>query len=131
MKKTGTILILSSLAIWIALLFGNSFKLTQSSFENTVSETHQELLKPKLVPLFDQEFGSTFSFATKIKTAIAEVNNELNASGNGGSKIYDSYELSLTKAAGVGFVSRNKSALFWLIFGLLVIGSMLFILPDA
>jgi len=131
MKKIGTILILSSLAIWIALLFGNSFKLTQSSFENRVSETHQELLKPKLAPLFDQEFGSTFSFATKIKTAIAEVNNELDASGNRGSKIYDSYELSLTKAAGVGFVSQNKSALFWLIFGLLVIGSMLFILPDA
>jgi Fe2+ transport system protein B len=60
MKKSGTILILSSLAIWIALLFGNSFKLTQSSFENTVSETHQELLKPKLAPLFDQGFGSTF-----------------------------------------------------------------------
>jgi ferredoxin-type protein NapH len=129
-KNIGIALILGSLVIWIGLLFSNSFQLTESVLKENTREEHFELLKPKLERQFGQSTNNVFSFSATIKNAIAEINNELNDTGKGDERIFDNYELSLTKASGNGFVSKNNSALFYLIFGLLIIGALLFIIPD-
>ncbi len=130
MKKVGIILIISSLVVWIGLLFGNTFQLTDKSFKDTVLEEHQSLLRPKLESFFLTKTNNPFVFSSKIKKAKEEVNKELDNKGETDLKINESYELSLTKAAGIGSVSSNKSQWFLLVFSLLVLGSMLFILPD-
>ncbi|WP_304237363.1 4Fe-4S binding protein [Jiulongibacter sediminis] len=130
MKNTGIFLILTALVLWIALLFGNTFKLTPEILFDTASQEHADLLRPKLEGLFDQEHSNVFSFSSSIKNAITEVNNELDAEGKSHQKIYDTYELSLTKASGNGLVSNNKGLLFGLVFSLLVLGALMFILPD-
>ena len=130
MKKAGTLLILLALFSWIAVLFLNKFTLTPEIIDQQLTTDHKELLAPKLQPLIDKPDQNVFAFAGSIKNAIEAVNKELESEGRGREKIFDSYEISLTKAAGTGIVSRNNTSLFLLIFGLLISGAMLFILSD-
>lgn len=129
-KNIGAAIVLSALAIWIGLLFGNSFQLNETSFDKTVASEHRFLLKEKLAPAFESESSNVFSFTNKIVAAEAEVNKALEAEGKGDLKISDSYQIALTKASGMGFVSQNNVLLFFLVFGLLIFGTMVFILPD-
>lgn len=130
MKNTGIFLIITALLLWIALLFGNTFRLSPEILKNTVSEDHYKLLEPKLSSNFGEQNSNVFQFSSAIKEAISSVNSELDANGRSNEKIYDTYELSLTKAAGMGFVSKYNGLLFAIIFSVLVGGALLFILPD-
>lgn len=129
-KNLGLAIILLAFAGWIGILFGNSFMLTKEIVKQAVSENQQELLSPKLEPLFNKQSSNVFKFSNEIKNVIDELNNELTQSGKSDQRIFDSYELSLTKASGNGFVSNNKIQLLFIIIGLLLLGSMLFILPE-
>ena len=129
-KNIGVVLILSSLFLWIGLLFSNSFSLNESVFNEVIADHQKELLKPKLEPLFSQSMSNVFSFSSNIKSAITDLNNELVSNSKNDQRIFDTYELSLTKASGNGFVSNNKLILFLLVFGLLILGAFAFILPE-
>ncbi|AWW00754.1 FeS-binding protein [Arcticibacterium luteifluviistationis] len=118
------------MALWIGILFGNSFQLNEATFNETVASEHRFLLKEKLAPAFESKSSNVFSFTNKIVAAEAEVNKALEAEGKGDMKISNSYQMSLTKASGVGFVSENNLLLFFLVFGLLIFGTMLFVVPD-
>jgi len=129
-KNIGIAFIVSSLAIWIGILFSNTFQLTESILKENTTEAHFELLKPKLESQFGENTWNPFSFSGNVKSAISDINGQLNDVGKGDKRIFDNYELTLTKAAGNGFVSKNNKALFFLIFSLLIIGALLFIIPD-
>ncbi len=130
MKKTGIIFLLISITIWILSLFLNQFKLTSEILHEVVKKEHYSLLEPELQNIRDKNFNEVFSFSTEIKSAVSRINNKLESEGKYNEKIFDNYELSLSKASGIGAVSKYPLLFFLLIFGLLITGSFLFILPE-
>lgn len=129
-KNIGTVFILAALALWIGVLFGNSFQLNEAAFDDTVASEHRFLLKEKLAPAFESKSSNAFAFTNKITAAEKEVNKALEAEGKEDLKISNSYQIALTKTSGTGFVSQNNTLIFFLVFGLLIFGTLLFILLD-
>ncbi|WP_374758303.1 4Fe-4S binding protein [Marinilongibacter aquaticus] len=130
MKKTGLVLILASLFAWISVLFLNTFSLNENQFDAQVQTAHREILKPEMAPIFGQKYGNAFAFSSAVLAAVQKANQKLEAAGKSDQKIYDHYELSLAQAAGNGFVSMHREALFFSIFGLLILGALLLYYPN-
>lgn len=129
-KNLGLGLVTVSLILWIGSLFSNNFVLTQKAFQTEVSESHQELLEPKIAKMFDKSYSNVFRFSSEIKSAINEINADFDAKKEWGSKINDKYELSLSKISATGYLASHPDRGFFTIFGLLIIGALLYILPD-
>ena len=129
MKKTGILFLLASLFFWISVLFLNRFQLTELILKEKVKPEHQEALMNQLLPLTEDTL-SVFALSSRIKSSVNQINQSLEKEGRGNEKIFEAYEVSLTKASGIGLVSRHRTALFYLIFGLLLSGSLLYILPG-
>lgn len=129
-QNSGIILLFSALGLWIATLFMNTYELDQTTYTSTVSSEHQELLNTKLQPIIGEEFSNVFSFSTKVKGAINEVNADFDAKQEWDKKIFEKYEISLSKASAKGWLAQNSQNGFYIIFGLLLLGAFLFILPK-
>lgn len=130
LKNIGLLLIFTALVLWISSLFVNKFVLSEEIFRSQVSEQHQTLLESRISPLLNKEFSNVFTFSNEIKGAITEINAEFDAKQEWGSKINDKYELTLSKASAQGWLASNPQIAFFFIFGSLVFGAMLYILPD-
>lgn len=129
-KSIGLTLFVLAISTWIATLFMNSFILTKATFEKEVKPEHQDLLLPKLQPIFNQKFGNAFAFSTKIKSEIDLINAKFDKQQAWDKKIFDKYEISLSKLSAKGYLVDNQSLFLFLTFGLAIIGALLFILPD-
>lgn len=125
MKNISIVLIVSGFVIWVSVLFGNRFVLTESIFTENVSKEHQELLRPLLKDMIGQEYGEVFSFSTEIRQAIDKINAEFDASQSWDKKIYTKYELELSKAAAQGFWKDNPMAQWYVCFLPIILGALL------
>ncbi|MFN3588791.1 MAG: 4Fe-4S binding protein [Spirosomataceae bacterium] len=123
MRKIGNVLIISGFFVWISVLFGNKFMLTEAIFTQKVSVEHQQLLRPLLQDLIGKEYGSVFLFSTKIKNAIEDINAQFDASQSWDKKIYIKYELELSKASAQGFWKEKPEAQWFLCFLPIVLGA--------
>ncbi|MGR3809329.1 4Fe-4S binding protein [Jiulongibacter sp. NS-SX5] len=130
MKNIGIFLIVGSLLLWIGALFGNTFELTEDIFTSEVKEEHQQLLRPELEKLFNKPTNNIFTFSSTIKGARESINAEFDKEKKYDQKIFENYELQLSKASGTGLISNQKVLVFGLIFSMLILGALFFILPD-
>ncbi len=130
-RLTGLILFLFSLGLFLGSFFMSNFTLTQETFSSIVKAEHQELLKPSLGETFGKSYSSTIPFVNAINNAVVEVNNQARAEQRWNDVIYDDYAGALTRASATGFVPENKLLVFFLIYVVGVIGSMMFILPQV
>jgi len=149
-KNIGLIIFLIGLAIFTATIFTGSFNLNESEFNAFIDtkDYKSEIIKEELQKAVVTEEGlNIFEFSSRIRDAykvsndhydslIAKYDAEKNWDKKGEQfqyKIYGkphtlSYEIA--KKSGSGFVKDNAGIMWWLTFGLAIIGALLFILPN-
>lgn len=150
-KTSGLILFLIGLCVFSGSLFTGNFGLSPSQFKTFIeSKNYQsEIIEDALFKAtVTQEHLNIFEFSSRVRQAyqasndyydklIEKYDSEKNWDKKGEQyqyKIYGkphslSYEVA--KIAGSGFVKENPLILWWLSFGLAIIGALLFILPNV
>jgi len=149
-KNIGLVIFLVALAIFTGSLFTGSFSLTDSELNTFVeskgykSEVIKDALKNAVVT---DENLNIFQFSSRVREAyqssndhyealIAKYDAEQNWDKKGEQFQYMIYGKSHTlsyevaKQAGSGFVKENTGTMWWLTFGLAIIGALMFILPN-
>lgn len=149
-KQIGLIIFLTGLSIFTGTIFTGSFSLTSSELDAFISEKgyKSEVIKDELSKaIVTDESLSVFEFSSRVRNAykasndhydalIAKYDAEKQWDKKGAQyqyKIYGkphtlSYELA--KIAGDGYVKENSGMIWWLTFGLGILGALLFILPN-
>ena len=149
-KQIGLIIFLTGLSIFTGTIFTGSFSLTSSELDAFISEKgyKSEVIKDELSKaIVTDESLSVFEFSSRVRNAykasndhydtlIAKYDAEKQWDKKGAQyqyKIYGkphtlSYELA--KIAGKGYVRENSGMIWWLTFGLGILGALLFILPN-
>ena len=149
-KYTGLIIFLTGLAIFTGTLFTGSFSLNESELNAFIDskDYKSEIIKDELKKaVVTNEDLNIFQFSSRVRGAyqasnnhydalIAKYDEEKNWDKKGEQfqyKIYGkshtlSYEIA--KKAGSGFVKENAGLMWWLTFGLGILGALLFILPN-
>jgi len=150
-KNIGLVIFLIGLAIFTGSLFTGSFNMTEAeanaflTSKNYKNEIIEDAFKKAVVT---DENLNIFQFSSRVRDAyqtsndhydalIAKYDAEKNWDKKGEQYQYKingklhtlSYEVA--KKAGSGFVKENAGLLWWLTFGLAIIGALLFILPNV
>ncbi len=150
LKQLGLVLFLIGLGIFTGTLFTGSFSLTESELNEFIASKayKSEIIKDELKKAtVTNESLNIFQFSSRVRTAYETSNNHYDAliakydaekNWNKKGEQYQyrisgklhtiSYEIA--KKAGSGFVKENAGLLWWLTFGLAIIGALLFILPN-
>ena len=149
-KYIGLVIFIIGLAIFTGTLFTGSFGLTKAEIGDYV-ETQgykSEVIKDELEKaVVTEEALSIFEFSSRVRNAyqasndhydglIAKYDAEKNWDKKGEQFQYKIYgkphtlSYNLAKKAGSGFVKENAGLMWWLTFGLGIIGALLFILPN-
>jgi polyferredoxin len=137
LQKIGLGLFILSLAIFISLLFIGNYKVTPSNFEQfssskgIKSELFIKKMNEKVVGV---EYSNSFSFSSEIISAMESSNEIYKKNKEWDKVIWDkphSFSYQLAKKSGIGLVNENKSLFWWLTFGLGIIGSLFFIIPNV
>ena len=134
-RTLGLGLILAVFALFISLLFMGQYKLTNQAFEdfrtqkNIESPVFRDALKNSV---FDQEFSTPFYLANSIAKAVESANETHKKNKEWSMVIWEkphSLAYQMVKSSGTGFVVQNKIMLWFLTFGLAILGALLFMLP--
>ena len=129
-RLTGLILFLFSLGLFLGSFFMSSYTLSESTFTQIVKAEHQEILAPEISKMYGVTYSISIPFVNDINTAVEKVNTKARAEQRWDQVIYDDYAGALTRASSTGFVPENKLLVFFLIYIVGAIGSMMFILPQ-
>jgi Pyruvate/2-oxoacid:ferredoxin oxidoreductase delta subunit len=150
LKQLGLALFIIGIGIFTGSIFTGNFSLTEAELNEFLASKNykSELIKDELKKAtVTKENLNIFEFSSRVRNAyktsnyyydalIAKYDAEKNWDKKGEQyqyKIYGkphtlSYEIA--KKAGSGFVKENSGLLWWLTFGLAIIGTLLFILPN-
>lgn len=131
LRSIGLILFLFSFGLFLGLFFMSEYALTEEIFEAKIKIEHQESLQPAMTEFFGKTYNTSFSFVNAISDAINKVNDEFRQAQQWDKVIYDDYVASLTKASTKGAVVEHTTLLFFLVFGVGLMGTLLFILPKG
>ncbi|SFZ84869.1 4Fe-4S binding protein [Tenacibaculum maritimum] len=136
-QNIGLGLFLIGLAIFTTLIFIGKYEVTPELFEGIVknkgikSELFINDIKTTVV---GKEFTGPFSFSSKIVSALENANATHKKNSEWDKVIWSkphSFAYEIAKESGIGNI-RNNKGLFWLLtFGLGIIGSLLYIVPNV
>lgn len=149
-KHSGLIVFLIGLAVFTRTIFTGSFHLTSEELDTYLKEKNytNELIKSELEKaIVTNENLTIFEFSSRVRNAfktsnghydalISKYDAEKNWDKKGAQYQYKIYgkphtlSFDLAKIAGTGFVKENAVLVWWLTFGLAIIGALLFILPN-
>ncbi len=136
-QKTGLILFLIGLGIFISLIFLGNYKLTSSEFNNFITNkgVKSELFMHQMNKMVvGKEFTNPFKFSSEVILALTTANKIHKKNNEWNKVIWDkphSFSYQLAKESGTGIVKENKILFWWLTFGLGIIGALLFIIPNV
>ncbi|WP_440879421.1 4Fe-4S binding protein [Tenacibaculum sp. C7A-26P2] len=150
-KQLGLVLFLLGLAVFSASLFTGSFNLTSAELENYIKEKgfKSEIIKDELAKaVITDEPLNIFEFSSRARQAfnntndhydqlIAKYDAEKNWDLKGAQFQYKIYgkphtlSYDLAKKAGKGYIKENPGLVWFLTFGLGIIGALLFIIPNV
>ncbi len=135
-KYTGLAIFIAALSIFTATLFLGEFNASKETVSKFISDNgiKSELLEKELQQtVTDKNFTSPFSFSSAVRTAL-ENSNSVHKEKQEWDKVIwkkpHTFGFQLAKKSGKGFVVENQGLLWWLTFGLGIIGALLFILPN-
>lgn len=149
-KYTGLAIFLIGLSIFTATIFLGSFGMSQKELDTYIAEKNykSEIIKQELSKAIVDNELNIFEFSSVVREAfetsnnyydklIAKYNAEKNWKKKGEQYKYKifgkphtlSYEIA--KKYGKGILKENSSLLWFLTFGLGIIGALLFILPNV
>ena len=149
-KYSGLLIFLVGLAIFTGSIFTGSFNFTEQEFDTFVAEKgyQSDIFKKELSnAIVTEESLNIFEFSKRVRAAvaknnahydalIAKYNAEKNWKKKGAQYQYKisgkphSISFEIAKKAGSGFVKENAGLMWFLTFGLAIIGALLFMLPN-
>lgn len=149
-KYIGLAIFLLGLAIFSGSIFLGNFSMTNTQVDDYISEQgiKSDIFSKELKKtLVTEEQVNIFKFSSAVRKAletsnnyydkqIAKYNAEKNWAKKGEQYQYKIHEkphtisYNLAKKAGSGFVKENTALMWWLTFGLGIIGALLYILPN-
>ena len=149
-KYTGLVIFLIGLAIFTGSIFTGSFNLTSAELDEFIKEKKykNEYIKKELTEaVVTSKKINIFEFSTRVRNAFEEANKpyynlidkynkEKKWDKKGAQYQYiingkpHTLSYTLAKKAGSGFVKENAGLLWFLTFGLAIIGALLFMLPN-
>ncbi|AWH74251.1 FeS-binding protein [Dokdonia sp. Dokd-P16] len=149
-KNLGLVIFITGLAIWTASIFMGDFTLKQEQLDSFISEKgiKSELVAQKISDNVVGKKLGTFAFTGAIRNALAENNTyydaqiakydaakEWDKKGEQyqyriNDKDFQAFSFSLAKKAGTGFIVENKGLMWFLTFGLGILGALMFIFPN-
>ena len=148
-KYTGLAIFLIGLTIFTASIFLGSYGMSQKELDTYIAEKNykSEIIKQELSSAIVDKELNIFEFSSVVRDAfktsnnyydklIAKYNAEKNWKKKGEQYKYKifgkphtlSYEIA--KKSGKGIIKENSGLLWFLTFGLGIIGALLFILPN-
>ncbi|SEC54976.1 4Fe-4S binding domain-containing protein [Tenacibaculum sp. MAR_2009_124] len=150
-KQIGLVIFLLGLSIFTGSLFTGSFNLSSAELDNYIQEKgfKSEIIKDELVKaVVTDEPLSVFEFSSRVRQAfknsndhydqlIAKYDAEKNWDLKGAQFQYKIYgkphtlSYDLAKKAGKGYIIENPGLIWFLTFGLGIIGALLFIIPNV
>ena len=148
-KHIGLVIFLIGLSIFSATVFTGNFSLTQTEVDAFITEKgyKSEIIKDQLSKAVVGKESNIFEFSSKVRNAfetsnahydalIEKYDSEKNWDKKGEQYQYKIYgkphtlSYNLAKKAGSGFVKENSGLIWFLTFGLGIIGALLFIIPN-
>lgn len=150
LKTIGLIIFLAGLTLWTASLFMGQFTLDQKQLDTFVTDNgiKSELLAQKLGENLVGKELTIIDFAGGVRSALATSNayydeqiakydaaQEWDKKGEQyqyriNDKRFQSISFTLAKKAGSGFVKENAGPMWFLTFGLGILGALMFIFPN-
>ena len=136
-KNTGLFIFLVGLAIFIVLPVLGTYNLDRSSFDEIVKEKgfKSEIFIEKMnQSVVGKDFRGMIALSPKITHALNEANAQHRKNKEYKKIIYTSSKdmaALMGKEAGSGFLVENKGIMWFLTFGLGIIGALMFILPNV
>jgi Pyruvate/2-oxoacid:ferredoxin oxidoreductase delta subunit len=136
-KNIGLVIFLLGLSVFTSLLFVGEYQLSQPTFEKFTADKNikSELFITAIqTEVIGKEFKGMHSFSETVTEALENANTQHRANKEYAKIIYTKphdMAASLGKQAGSGFIVSNKGLMWWLSFGLGIIGALLFILPNV
>ena len=150
LQQLGLVLFIIGLSIFTGTLFTGNFSLSESDLDAFIESKGYKstLIKDELKKaVVTDENLTIFQFSSRVRNAYATSNNhyddliakydaEKNWDKKGEQYQYKIFgkphtlSYDLAKKAGSGFVKDNPGLLWWLTFGLAILGALLFILPN-
>ena len=136
-KQSGLYLFLIGLVIFTSLIFIGQYKITPAAFDQLVqskgikSELFINTMNSQVV---GKTFDGTFGISSEIVNALETANETNKAAQKWDQVIWDkpaSLAFELIKPASVGIVKEHTGLFFFLSFGLAIIGSLMYIIPNV
>ena len=136
-KNIGLIIFLIGLAIFTALPLIGAYELDGATFDQIVSEKRIKSdvfiddLKKNVV---GKEFNGMQSLSPLVSSALENANAQHVKNKEYKKKIYTSASdlaALIGKKSGKGFIPENKGLMWFLTFGLGIIGALMFIIPNV
>ena len=135
LRTLGLGLILAVSVLFISLLFMGQYTLSSATFENFITQnniTSSVFIKDLEQSVVDKEFSTPFYLANTIAEAVESTNTYHKANKEWAQVIWTkphSLAYQMVKSSGTGIVVQNKRRLWFLSFGLGILGALLFMLP--
>ena len=135
LRTLGLGLILAVSVLFISLLFMGQYTLSSATFENFITQnniTSSVFIKDLEQSVVDKEFSTPFYLANTIAEAVESANTSHKANKEWAQVIWTkphSLAYQMVKSSGTGIVVQNKRHLWFLSFGLGILGALLFMLP--
>ena len=136
-KKIGLILFLIGLAIFTAIPLLGTYDLSSKDLNDFVREKgiKSELFISDLQQnVVGRSFDGMPVFAPKVTTALEKANTQHRKNKEYKKVVYTKphdMAAELGKLAGSGFIVENKGLMWFLTFGLGILGALLFIIPNV
>lgn len=136
-QQLGLILFITGLTIFSALVVIGDFKVTSSILDEVITEKNikSELFTKQMSEqLVDIPLQGMFSISTEVHAILEDVNATHRKQKEYKKVIYSSSEelaATIGKKSGYGWIATNKATMWWLTFGLGIIGALLYIIPNV
>jgi polyferredoxin len=150
-KQTGLIIFLIGLAFFVGTIFIGTFSLKQNELDTFLEEQQYkstEIKKALEKAVVTVEHLNIFEFSSRVRNAyaisnqyydvlIAKYSKEKNWKEKGNQYQYKisgkphSLSFTLAKKAGKGLAAENTALMWFLTFGLGILGALLYIVPDV
>lgn len=135
-KYLGLVIFIIGLGIFAATPFLGNFKLDKKGFDEIISNQgvkSELLIKDLNTKLVGKDFSSSTFLAPVLDDAIEKANAIHIKNKEWGKKTYasgDNMAAAIRKSSSYGFIPENKGTMWFLTFGLGIIGALLFIVPN-
>ncbi len=134
-KNIGLYIFLAGLIIFSVSIFMGEFQLTEEVMRNSLNEQELGNLQERLTTeMVGKTYTNSMAFSSDLTAIYDAVNEELKAAEQWDKVMWTKsgdFAFKLAKASTNGLFANSKWLMFFLTFGLGIIGSLMFILPNV